>query len=937
MAHHPPAPPSYVAKGSTNLRYARPPYMGQASVGLSGHNQFKAPGLRTAVPPTIMTPPIYANDGSSGDMTIFQEPLYDISNYDVSDGGESPMDFDPGAVSGASRSSRHRRSYLEDDWANFRGPHVIRNNDLQYHYAEPFGFRQIILNSLNRTSTHAPENPSADFTITVGTEQGKSLQTAAQFNSNAVVLNDITLPESQYLIEDEWSRLDFSEGINTFTDFRNIHISFPNVYSNGHHVRVSGILPMRTNDIKSVSFESSTSFVVELEEEHSSNINAVQRFWEENLSLQSFSAIETGQIPLASEKTKLEHLTNKKIRIELLDGKEITPTVEEICGILATTAIPSPLHLQDVSNSMLESATPYRHDGTNKVDHHKDFPEETAPEYLIPQFTLTFDWNAEIDTFEFTYTITSDYDGEQPELSGEIFEYMGFGSKVKVPPFEGDSTSITVRARSQRQKSSLSGTRIAAGNYTSADDLALAMENSLNGTWFGGQGEGIDDINATVFHIYFVSQTLDLKTICVPAGRYTPCELADQINVSMANGFEVIDSSGTCGTGTPLQVEAIPVFDDSGIVFLGIEFRSRNEFPFAIDFQITPTEDPKMIDPRRLGYDREFYRGSVVYKPRDEIPYYPVFVQGGQQRIFRSLQAYEVKNNTLTNKLSIITKPFIFRDAYSFNYTGNRTGQIQLEIAHGIPAGQHIYLVFRYPSSKETIVSAIVLPGEPLECSDNSAFCRTCGSVPEELRGVKDPRVMNVCFGGTVANPFDGADDVVVGFTNQNIWTLDTSYGVEDCIRREALGFDNAFYGFINEGSSFRVPTNISGLEFSSDTTFVFPNSYQLKPYKYVLVKIDINSDQGDGNTIAVETDLEAGKRVSRGFDTFIARIPLGANVDTAHWNLDSNVFNIQHIAINKLNRIRVRIFNPDGTLYNFHGRPTSVGLAFNIVRHKHP
>ena len=51
------------------------------------------------------------------------------------------------------------------------------------------------------------------------------------------------------------------------------------------------------------------------------------------------------------------------------------------------------------------------------------------------------------------------------------------------------------------------------------------------------------------------------------------------------------------------------------------------------------------------------------------------------------------------------------------------------------------------------------------------------------------------------------------------------------------------------------------------------------------------------------------------------------------HFDLDANVFNIQHIAINKLGKVHVQVFNPDGTYYNFHGKPMSVGLVFNLVK----
>jgi len=920
--------------------------MSQSNLGLSGHNEYQAPALQTRVPP-LTNDPLTVGNGAISHEYLYppgQSPYQHHGHHHpghAHPGHAQPVHF----VSGDAQDEEENiplyphRHY--GDWKDPMGPSVIRNNDLQYHYAEPYGFQQIILNSLNSTSVAVPENPSADFTVQTGTAKGTALQPiTSNFRANAVILNDITLPQTQYLIEDEWSRLDFTEGINIYTGFRDVHVTFPNVYDNGHHVRATGKLPLQTNYIKSVSFESANRFVVEFEEDHSTNIDGVQKFWQNNLALQSFSAVENGHQVLGEEDANIEHISKRKLRITLTKN-EVDTSTTEICGLMATTAIPSPLHLQDVTNSMLESAPHVRHDGIREIDH-TTFDGDPAPYYMIPQYSLNFNWNAEVDKYEFTYTITSDYDGPQPELSGEILEYMGFNSPFPVPEFEGGNTSITVQAPVQRQQNAVSGTRIAPGHYETADALALAMENSLNGTWFGGNGQKIDDIDAEYFHIYFVDQNIEQRTLCVPAGRYTPCELASSINSSLFIGLVDISGLG-CTPTEKIPIEAVPVFSEDGVEYLGIKFVSLNNLPFSIDFQQEIlTGDPLAIDPRRLGYDSEFYRGQVIYSPKDEIPYYPVIIQGGQQRIFRSLQQYEVRNNPLTRKFSIVARPFMFRRPEAYGYLGNRTAFLEFKIAHGIPAGQHIFLKFRYSATSVAVVSATVLEQPPLECQakftgkacrhdPQNKFCCVCSEIPLALRGNNDPTIMNVCFGGTNPNPFDGVESegVTVEFTSQNIWTLNTKYGVTNCIRREALGFDSNFYGFINESSAFRIPTNIQGLEFSTDTTFVFPYSYSLTPYQYVLVKITINRHQSQGNAFSLITDVVRGEEQGRGSETFIARIP----IDTAHCNLDSKVFNIQSLQINKLGSVRVQIYNPDGTLYNFHGVPTSVGLAFSMVQ----
>lgn len=964
MSHHPPPPPhllpaataqpygSKSVRANPTMRYGKPPYMGQASLGLSGHNQYKAPYLQTRVPSASVLHPPFTSVDVTADDPIVSESLYNYSNYGGgSDSGGSDSGSGGGGYNGGGDSGGGGGGYngggggSDGDWKHFSGPHVIRNNDLQYHYAEPFGFKQFIINSLNRTSTDNPSNPDADFTVQVGTAQGSVLTPAAQsVTSNAVILNDVTIPKGQYLIEDEWSRIDFSEGIVIYPDFREIVVTFPNVYSNGHGVRIRGVLPLRVNDVKSITFYSEKQFKIVTAEEHSSNMQAVQDFWKNDFALKSFSATESGILPLGPDEAVIKTLSPTELLITLKNTTVDTSSANEFCGVLTTTSIPSPYHLALVANAMFNDniINPVRHDGTSVVDPF-DFDTDPHPQYVIPNFSLNFKWNADIDSFQVSYSITTDFEGEQPQLSGPIIAYMGFANPLTIPNFEDDSTSITVRAQSQRQKDALSGTRIASGNYATAKELAKAMEQSMNGTWFGGQGEDIDDLDSTNFHIYFIDQNLVQRTLCVPVGRYTPCELALKINESLFLGLVYDTGIGSCTTVGTIPILAVPVFDDTGIVYKGIKFVSTTEpvaFPFSIDFQITAAEDPKAIDPRRFGYRFEFYRGKTVYSPRDEVPYYPVIVQGGQQEIFRSLQLYTVEVDELTEKFEIVTHPFNFRRVFSFGYLGGRTASLQMNVGHGMPVGQHVYLHFRYSATETAVVSAFVLEGEPFDIScgsSSSEFCETCTRVPLKLRGSNNPTVLNVCFGGTnpnpFVNPFGGDPEVVVEFTNENIWTLDATYGVVDCIRREVLGLNNIYYSFINEGSTFAIPINIKGFLFTTDTTFIFPNSYQLYPYKYVLIKITINATQGEGETEAIATDSSAGRFTSLGANNFIARIPLGRDADTAHFDLDANIFNIQHIAINKLNMVHVQVFNPDGTYYNFHGKPMSVGLVFNLVR----
>ena len=147
-------------------RFSNPPYMGQASVGLSGHNQFKASGLQTMVPPRMDNPYV-------------------------------------------------------DPYAGIRS-HTIK---------------KIVLNSVNANTDfptkeriHIPKGAeNSDFTVQISND----LQSIAQNNVASISLSDITFPGGQYLVEEEWSHIDFSEGIVITNDLREITLLFRDIFDNG--------------------------------------------------------------------------------------------------------------------------------------------------------------------------------------------------------------------------------------------------------------------------------------------------------------------------------------------------------------------------------------------------------------------------------------------------------------------------------------------------------------------------------------------------------------------------------------------------------------------------------------------------------------------------------------------------------------------------------
>lgn len=456
------------------------------------------------------------------------------------------------------------------------------------------------------------------------------------------------------------------------------------------------------------------------------------------------------------------------------------------------------------------------------------------------------------------------------------------------------------------------------------------MEFALNGTWFGASGQLPDAPLNTVFRITVDMTGLEPRTFEFTAGRYTPCELAAVIQRGFHSGLDIT------GLGDPVGIDVSPVFDTTGVVYKGMRFRlntslSKLDVPFAIDFSEL-SSSAHSINPQRLGYQHILYSGRKDYMPGDESPFYPIIVQGSQQQVFRSLQRYDVFYLEETQTMRVVTLPFTSRFAQIEDYDPlSRVVRLRLNIAHGLPQGQHIYVAI-VNGGVTNIISCVTLPNvDTVNCSAITENGKPV-TVPEPLRGSADPKILFCYYGGTNSDPFGGTNTVLVEFTNPNNWTLDASYGVKDCIHREIVGANPIFYSFTGNTSAFTTPgaTNNRGFYFSKETSFNLPNSVELNPFKYVLVKVTVNDGQGDGNTAAIETELNAGEIASKGFDTFLARVLIGDNIN---YNQRSRVFDIQHIAINKLNKVRVQIFNPDGTYYNFHGRSTSVGLVFNLVK----
>lgn len=913
----------------------------------------------------------------------------------------------------------------------------------QYAGTKSLKFVKMIFHSTNKTSS-SPSN--ADFTIDMEKSSISNLQVGM------ISLSDIIFPAGQYMIEEEWNHIDYNEGIVPTSFFRDIFVRYPDeTDQDNYYLEQRGILPLTFNTIESiiVEDESTNMYRFRTSEPFGSDISYMQEYFNTNLFIGANRFKPSGQQSLSKTAgVRVSNVTSKhssntedgrtiedtihhEFRVILPTSvssalAELNPVIHSDClsvsngglGYLIATPLADPAALATVATNLLNRSNTYRKHRFDESD------VEATSSYIRYQFS--FSWDPVDDRFYIHYQLATtgvspdDIDeNDMPVIDGPIIQYMGFRVPFQLPPFVNGSTSRKIAANTGPRTSPFNGTRVTPGDYSSGTEVALAIQNAMNGTWFGKDGSEPNLSNPLPFVI-----TVTFVGVCYSvwycAGRYTPYEIANIFNDTMVDVHAV-------------RIRMEPLFD--GYIWLGMKFYydplDGIAFPFDLPFSDT---DLMRLDPTRIGYGRQTYRGKNAYYPTRSAPLYPTIIQYDTATFVPSVQHYRVQYEKSLKRLSFTAEPFAPELACVTSVTDTPDCHIiviTLPIAHGAVAGQHVYIslipegnpvidsvtcpdmvactdgaallrsailgeLCSDPDSKvgpEDMVSCVVLPSESLD--DQPGFYKTDG---QGSRGLLAPNQLRLSFGGTQSSSIItglGQDlvgrKVVLNFTASNMWSWNCSWNVTNCIHRQIVGVDPVYYVFVNTypltssdapkksttyvygtdafsntgvpknavllESTMSFPSVNQGLVLTDVSTFNCPHIVTLHPFKGVYLVVSLNSKDGDGNTIGIQTTKEpssansqpgpvrmySGSRVDESADSpglvngsqinALAHILIGAKSPTGIVDLHDRLFEIQYTGVQKIASVRFQFINPDGTYYHFHGREVAVGLLLSTVQ----
>lgn len=913
----------------------------------------------------------------------------------------------------------------------------------QYTGTKTLKFLKMIFHSTNKTS-NSPSN--ADFTVDVGKSSLSNIQLGM------ISLSDIVFPGGQYLFEEEWNRIDYNEGIIPTTFFRDIFVRYGDETDPvNYYLEQRCILPLTFNTIESiiVEDESANMYRFRTSEPFGSDISYMQEYFNTNFFIGANRFNPSGQQSLSkSAGVRVSNVTSKhssntgdgrtieetiqhEFRVFLptsVSGAlaELNPVINSGClsaengglGYLIATPISDPAALATIATNLLNRANTYRKHKFDESD------VEATDNYIRYQFS--FSWDPVEDKFYIQYQLATAMvspdditENDMPVIDGPIFQYMGFSVPFRLPPFVDGATSRKVAANTGPSMSPFNGTRITPGDYSGGAEIATAIQNAMNGTWFGKDGSEPNISNPLPFVI-----TITFAGACYSvwycSGRYTPYEIANIFNDIMEGEHNV-------------RVRMEPLFD--GYVWLGMKFYydplDGIMFPFDLPFA---DADLMRLNPTRIGYGRQTYRGKNAYYPTRSAPLYPTIIQNDTATFVPCVQHYRAVYEESLKRLSLTAEPFAPELACVTSVTDTPDCHVivlTLPIAHGAVAGQHVYIslipdgnpvidnvmcpdmvactdgaallrsvilgeMCSDPDSKvgpDDMVSCVVLPSESLD--DQPGFYKSTGV---GSRGLLAPNQLRLSFGGTQSSSIItglGQDlvgrKVIVNFTAPNMWSWNCSWNVTDCIHRQIVGVDPVYYVFVNTyplsssdaprksttyvygtdaftnsgvprnavflESTMSFPPVNQGLVLTDVSTFNCPHAVSLHPFKDVYLVVTLNSKDGDGNTIGIQTIKEpssassqpgptrmyAGSRVDESADSpglvngsqinALAHILIGAKSPTGIVDLHDRLFEIQYTGVQKLSTMRFQFINPDGTYYHFHGREVAVGLLLSTVQ----
>jgi len=746
----------------------------------------------------------------------------------------------------------------------------------QFAGTKTLKFMKMIFHSSNKT----PDSKSnADYTVDIDKETLNNLQIGM------ISLSDIVFPAGQYTIEDDWNHIDFNEGIVPTSFFRDIIVRYKDLEDpDSYYLEQKGILPLTFNAIETiiVEDEATNMYRFRTAEPFGSDINYMQDYYSTNLFIGATRFNRNGQQPLAKSAGVRVSPVTAKHRSNELDGRtientiqhefrgqlpssissalaELNPIIDSDClntevgglGYLIATPFADPSALAQVATNLLNLAITYRK--------HRFDPDDVRATTNYHGFQYVISWDPIDDRFYIQYQLTSPVSPEvlaipqedMPVIYGPIFQYMGFKVPFQLPSFNG-STVRKVPAQGRVRTSPFSGTRVEPGHYLTGGALAAGIEEAMNGTWFGVQGTQPNISNPQPFVVSVNFGGSDYTVRYCP-GRYTPFEIANIFNSVMTSDY-----------GMPILMT--PIFD--GFIWLGMRFHFDGAGDRALPFALPFGDSTLMsLDPRRLGYKAQNYRGKTAYYPVNYPPAYPTIVQYDFTTFVPAVQHYRVRYDDYLRRLSITAEPFAPELACVTSVTDDPDCQVlvlALPIAHGAVAGQHLYLslipegnalidsvecpamvecteaavVLREnvlsvlatdPDVRFTpddLISCVVLPSKSLD--DEVSFYRGYDVPPgapagSGAKGALAPTQLRVSFGGTrnssIISDLGQAlvgRKMVVNFSSPNMWSWNCSWNVSNCIQRQVVGVDPVYYVFT---SNYPLAAADSAYK---DTTYVF-------------------------------------------------------------------------------------------------------------------
>ena len=794
---------------------------------------------------------------------------------------------------------------------------------------------KMTLNSDNRVNT---EGSGSDFIVKVS----NLVRNRPVTN---ISLGDVSFPGGQYLIEDQWNHLQVLEGLTCDDSLRSLAIRWP---TDGDFTQI--VMPLPVNYITNVEVDTlyPNSFIITFAEPIATNIRELPTLWASFNGSLIFTALRfsnNGEFSVTKENTlRFESVDNllNKIRLTVSEAafiaKDMANTYNcartvidsnSVCvdgilnaswGALIISPIPSPTDFCIVLNKMISGAILYRKD---------PYTNETIVSNRSVSFTLSFSWDESLNKAQIRYSSKSTTK-VLPVLEGNgILQFLGFNSPYNINPEaindpqyvvgsvpnptfgSAENLYVSVYGSHTQTKNKNAGTLVGTGDYANNLDLANATKDSLNGTWFGPESvEPDQNVNPyPAFLISFEESNGVTTTATVKSGRYTPHEVAYQIELQVP------------------YLKVVPILDTDKQQYLGMVFSRNDNSPFAFIMRFDDTA-LTTINPQRFGFDRVSYAGHTSYEPpRIAKPSYPNMYQANQITRHPVSQHYSTRVESYSNQMLITGRSFEPRPATILSVDNIRNFmEVEFQIAHGRNAGA--FVIVADSASADPIakrgLAGFVAPPQALKSADGSFLGYQYNNTYDPVRGFVgslNPHRMRIFYGGcTNPNPapFAAGDIVRVFFGTTACWSLDVTNYINNVIDKRIIGAEPRFYAQKRPNMTLRLP-----------------NPLRTEPESHVFMLLSVNRQSEEGNTLAYynnKDEIKVGNSVGPDTVNAFARLLVGPRSLNKYLDVYDRLFEIKTNAFRNLDTVRIQFRNPNGTLYNFHGNPSSVTLTINVV-----